>query len=198
MWPWEYAPPARKVRVTRKQLRQIQENYRIAQMQAQDNKELEAKLKEKELAFLEAELDAIPDNFNNDLVLEWKEKIRDFLISLVTNSEKEILIINRFTSILENIWEDFLEEFENIRKQKNLALKELYLWIEDIDINSTFSSEEEIKEIKIISDKAFTNNFFLIDNKVCEYELEEEVLKISENKYYFEKMSNNFFNVWNK
>ena len=56
-------------------------------MQAKDNSEIEAKQREKELAFLEAELDAIPDNFTDDIVIEDSQEIQEYLLGLLKNSE---------------------------------------------------------------------------------------------------------------
>lgn len=41
----EYAPPPPKVKVTKKQLKQVQKNYEIAASMAQDTSEVEAKEK---------------------------------------------------------------------------------------------------------------------------------------------------------
>lgn len=56
---WELAPPPPKVRVTRKQLKQIQENYNNASMIAKNTKEIEEKQRLEELASLDSELENI-------------------------------------------------------------------------------------------------------------------------------------------
>lgn len=55
----ELAPLPPKVRVTGKQLRQIQKNYEIASKLAKDTKEIEEKLRLEELASLDNELENI-------------------------------------------------------------------------------------------------------------------------------------------
>lgn len=58
--PSEFSPPSRgTARVTKKQLKQIQENYAKAEALAQDFSEKEAKEKQKEVAKLEQELDIL-------------------------------------------------------------------------------------------------------------------------------------------
>ena len=49
----EYAPPPPKVKVTKEQLKQIQENYKTAASMAQDTSDIEAQEKE----WLEEELE---------------------------------------------------------------------------------------------------------------------------------------------
>lgn len=53
----EYAPPPPKVRVTKAQLRKVQENYKKAQELALDLSEEEEKVRKKELKKIEQELE---------------------------------------------------------------------------------------------------------------------------------------------
>jgi hypothetical protein len=54
----EYSPPSRwTAKVTKKQLKQIQENYAKAEALAEDNSEIEAKEKSLEVSELEGKLD---------------------------------------------------------------------------------------------------------------------------------------------
>ena len=56
----EFSPPPRwTARVTKKQIREMQENYAKAEALAQDNSEIEAAEKQAELSQLEKKLDDI-------------------------------------------------------------------------------------------------------------------------------------------
>lgn len=55
----EYAPPPPKVRLTRAQLRQVQDNYKNASKIAKDTKEIEENEKLADLAKLDDELKEI-------------------------------------------------------------------------------------------------------------------------------------------
>ena len=55
----EFAPPPPKVRVTKKQLREVQENYQKAQELAIDLSEKEKKERQKEVEKLEQKLDDV-------------------------------------------------------------------------------------------------------------------------------------------
>ncbi|MCH8518598.1 hypothetical protein LAT59_02465 [Candidatus Gracilibacteria bacterium] len=55
----EYAPPPPKVRVTKAQLKQVQENYRKAQELAEDLSEEEKKIRERELKKVEKKLEDV-------------------------------------------------------------------------------------------------------------------------------------------
>lgn len=55
----EYAPPPPKVRVTKAQLRKVQENYRKAQELAKDLSEEEEKIRKKELQKIENKMNEI-------------------------------------------------------------------------------------------------------------------------------------------
>ncbi len=55
----EFAPPPRKKRVTKRQLKKIQQNYARAQEMAQDFSEQEAEEKEWEIEKLEDKLDDV-------------------------------------------------------------------------------------------------------------------------------------------
>ena len=52
----EYAPPPPKVRVTKKQLKEVQENYRKAQELAEDLSTEEEKTRKKELERIEKDI----------------------------------------------------------------------------------------------------------------------------------------------
>lgn len=55
----EYAPPPAKVRVTKKQLKQVQQNYAKAQELAEDFSEQEALERQKEVEKLEEKIDDV-------------------------------------------------------------------------------------------------------------------------------------------
>jgi len=55
----EYAPPPPKVRVTRAQLKQIQDNYKIASKLAKNTKKIEEKERVNELSELDNQIDNI-------------------------------------------------------------------------------------------------------------------------------------------
>lgn len=55
----EYAPPPPKVRVTKAQLRKIQQNYQEAEKLAENNSEKEAQEKLREVAKLEEKIDDV-------------------------------------------------------------------------------------------------------------------------------------------
>ena len=56
----EYSPPSRwTAKVTKKQLREMQENYAKAEALAQDNSEIEAKEKSSEISELDEKFDDV-------------------------------------------------------------------------------------------------------------------------------------------